>query len=256
MLLSIVTVTYNAASCIALTLQSILSQTVASEIELILVDGGSTDETLNIIRHRFGLTEGIENTNTSIPGLAHLHILSEPDHGIYDAMNKGARLASAPWIVFMNAGDAFYNEDTVESLSLGTTTPDHLIYGDCVRVWNDGHHELRIARPFFAVRGGVPGIGICHQSIYQPTRWMQEHPFRWQQYPHSADFEQIYSYYQQGLPFQYVKRPLSLYAYGDGFSSCPKAARTVLDENARISGRRHSFSYYKLLIRQWLSSHC
>ena len=91
MKISIITVAFNAASTIADTLESVAGQT-HSEIEHIVVDGASTDDTLDVVRRH---------------GQRVARLLSEPDHGIYDAMNKGIRLATGDVIGFLNADDMY-----------------------------------------------------------------------------------------------------------------------------------------------------
>ena len=85
---SIITVTYNAAKVLEDTIQSIVTQTYKN-LEYIIVDGGSTDETLDII-HKYQ-----EHITT---------VISEPDQGLYDAMNKGIKLATGDYLCFLNAG--------------------------------------------------------------------------------------------------------------------------------------------------------
>jgi glycosyltransferase involved in cell wall biosynthesis len=98
--LSVVTVTYNAGRTLPYTLQSVTEQTY-QHIEYILIDGKSKDRTLSVI----------QESNVLIDVL-----LSEPDKGLYDAMNKGAALATGDYICFLNAGDAFFAPDTVERM--------------------------------------------------------------------------------------------------------------------------------------------
>lgn len=236
--LTVITVTYNAERTLEKTLRSVIGQTVFSEqVEYILVDGGSTDSTMEVVeRYR--------------PHFA--HIVSEKDHGIFDAMNKGVKLATAPWVVFINADDALYNNRTIEELHLDTEKPDHIVYGDHLEVYPDGREQQAKANPFWQHPEWIMGLGICHQSIYAPTQWMQEHPFAWKEYPHCADFEAMYHWHQQGKSFSYVERPLCRFAWGDGFSSQPKARMSVLAENARIMGRYHSLTHFKMIIRTWL----
>ena len=238
--LSVITVTFNAARALEQTILSVINQTAFDQIEYILIDGGSKDETMDIARRyqdKFSL------------------IISEKDHGIFDAMNKGAHMATAPWIVFMNAGDSFYDPDTVSSLHLDQETPDHILYGDCVRVWPDGRREARKARPFFTLPKQINGIGICHQATYMPTQTLVRHPFLWEEYPHCADFKLCYDLWKEGLTFKRIDAPLCLYAYGEGFSSDARHAQKVLHENACIIGQEHSLQYYKQKLQLWLSSH-
>ena len=94
---SIITVTYNAAKVLEDTIQSIVTQTY-KKLEYIIVDGGSTDETLDII-HKYQ-----EHITT---------VISEPDQGLYDAMNKGIKLATGDYLCFLNAGDGLHEDDTL-----------------------------------------------------------------------------------------------------------------------------------------------
>lgn len=237
--ISIITVTYNAEQALPQTLRSITQQTVFDDqVEFIVIDGGSKDKTLDVLE-------------AFRPVIAHL--VSEPDCGIFDAMNKGAQLATAPWILFMNAGDEFYDNQTIESLHLERQQPDHVIYGDCIRIWGDGHRETRKANPFFSNPGRISGIGICHQSTYVPTRMLLSHPFCWKEFPHCADFKLLYDLWKEEVRFEYVPRPLCLYAYGEGFSSDQRHYLQVLDENARVMQMQHSFLYYKQRTRMALS---
>ena len=91
--LSIITVCYNAAPYITATLESAFTQSF-QDFELIIVDGKSSDNTLVLLKPF--------QSKISL-------IVSEKDHGIYDAMNKGVALARGEWIYFLNAGDAFYH---------------------------------------------------------------------------------------------------------------------------------------------------
>ena len=113
---SIITVTYNAEKVLEDTIQSIVTQSYKN-VEYIIVDGGSTDGTLTIVNKY----------------KEHIHtIVSEPDKGLYDAMNKGIKLATGDYLCFLNAGDGLHEDDTllriVHSLT-GTILPD-VIYGE------------------------------------------------------------------------------------------------------------------------------
>lgn len=93
-LISVVTVSYNAVATIEQTLLSVINQTYPN-IEYIIIDGGSTDGTVDIIKK---YADEI------------VYWISEPDKGIYDAMNKGIKKANGEWINFINAGDSYYDK--------------------------------------------------------------------------------------------------------------------------------------------------
>ncbi|MBP1618553.1 MAG: putative glycosyltransferase [Bacteroidetes bacterium] len=118
--LSIITVTYNAEKTLPFTLKSVAEQTYR-DIQYILIDGKSRDNTLLVI----------EESNVSIHAL-----VSEPDKGLYDAMNKGAALATGDYICFLNAGDTFFAPDTVERMmkSIPQGELPGVIYGETALV--------------------------------------------------------------------------------------------------------------------------
>ena len=99
MKVSVITISYNAVSVIEDTIQSVLNQSY-KDIEYIIIDGGSTDGTVDIIK------KYQDKIN---------YWVSEPDNGIYDAMNKGIDKATGEWINFMNAGDYFHSNLTLEN---------------------------------------------------------------------------------------------------------------------------------------------
>ncbi|MBC7381680.1 MAG: glycosyltransferase [Bacteroidia bacterium] len=101
-LISIITVCYNAGPILSETLQSATEQTF-TDFELVIIDGKSVDNTIEVAK-RFDKFTGT--------------LLSEPDKGIYDAMNKGIKAAKGEWLYFLNAGDAFYNKEVLSSVFL------------------------------------------------------------------------------------------------------------------------------------------
>ena len=99
--LSIITITYQAEKFVERTIQSVISQGNRPEIEYIIIDGASQDGTLAIVEKY--------RANIDI-------LVSEPDRGIYDAMNKGIQQATGDYLIFMNAGDSFASNHTLDSL--------------------------------------------------------------------------------------------------------------------------------------------
>ena len=128
---SIITVTYNAEKVLEDTILSVISQTY-HHVEYIIVDGGSEDKTLSIIdRYR-----------------SRIHtVVSEPDKGLYDAMNKGISLATGDYLCFLNAGDCFHEDNTLQQMIhtiIGNELPD-VLYGETAIVDKNGHF-LRMRR--------------------------------------------------------------------------------------------------------------
>ncbi|GHT02671.1 glycosyl transferase [Bacteroidia bacterium] len=120
MKLSIITVCYNSAQHIRLTIESVLAQT-HPDIEYIVVDGGSTDNTVGIIKSCEPHFHG------------RMHWVSEPDKGIYDAMNKGIAQATGEVIGFLNSDDIFFDETiTAEVVTLFETDDCDAVYGDLI----------------------------------------------------------------------------------------------------------------------------
>ena len=105
---TIVTITYNAERVLQRTLDSVLAQTYEG-VEHLIVDGASKDGTLQLAEQYKKKSDASDSGHKVI-------ILSEPDHGIYDAMNKGLTQASGDYIVYMNAGDFFPHDDTLEKI--------------------------------------------------------------------------------------------------------------------------------------------
>lgn len=123
--LSVITVTYNNATGLEKTIESVGSQTYDA-IEFLIIDGGSKDGSKEIIEKN----------------AAKLHYwISEPDKGIYHAMNKGIRAASGEYCLFLNSGDVFFDQDTVENALLNTDDED-IIYGNAVKI--KPHYERLI----------------------------------------------------------------------------------------------------------------
>lgn len=122
--ISIITVCYQAEKTIERTIQSVLSQSWKN-IEFIIIDGGSTDNTLPIIKK---YREHISK------------IVSEKDNGLYDAMNKGLQLATGDYVLFLNADDLLYEKNTLEKAFTICSNAD-VIYGEAIFM-NEAGEEL------------------------------------------------------------------------------------------------------------------
>ena len=127
-LVSIITVSYNTKFIIEKTILSVINQTY-SNIEYIIIDGGSNDGTIDILN----------NYSNKIN-----YWISEPDKGIYDAMNKGILNATGEWIIFMNAGDCFSNVNCIESVFKNSIDNKiYMIYGDINFITKDKKKHIK-----------------------------------------------------------------------------------------------------------------
>lgn len=172
---SIITVTYNAEAVLEDTIQSVISQTY-HQLEYIIIDGASKDRTLEIAnKYKEHITR----------------IVSEPDKGLYDAMNKGIALATGDYLCFLNAGDSFHEDDAlqlmVHTLS-GNELPD-VLYGETALVNREGHfiRMRRLSTPeVLTWRSFKQGMLVCHQAFFAKRSLVEPYDL---QYRYSADFD-------------------------------------------------------------------
>lgn len=164
MKLSIVTVCYNAEKTIEETLISVLNQSF-TDYEYIFIDGASNDNTYKIIRKYIKdfNAKGIKCT-----------LISEPDNGIYDAMNKGALLASGEWITYMNADDSYYNDRVLEQV-FNKEIDDSvcLLYGNTY-FNKPGENAIVEAKPYHTITHHLP---FCPQAAFVRTSVQKELQF-------------------------------------------------------------------------------
>ena len=146
-LCSIVTVCFNSEKTIEKTIESVLNQTY-KKIEYLIIDGSSTDSTMEIVKKYEPLFEG------------RMKWISEPDKGIYDAMNKGIRMASGELIGIINSDD-FYEPTAVENMiSAMSDKPYQILYG-AIRTLKDGvERDISISSHLF-LREGMIGHPAC-----------------------------------------------------------------------------------------------
>ncbi len=172
--LSIITVVYNNFHHIERTMRSVFSQTYPN-IEYIVIDGGSNDGTVDIIKK-------YQNQITKF--------ISEKDAGIYDAMNKGLALASGDYVLFMNSGDEIYAPHTVEQIFAIQTDAD-IYYGETAIYSTNWQHlgQRRHKAPSkFTWKSFKYGMNICHQAIYIKRSLTQPYDL---QYSLSADIDWV-----------------------------------------------------------------
>lgn len=190
-LISVVTVTYNASDSLEGTIESISKQTYP-QIEHVVIDGGSSDGTVDIIRSHESFID---------------YWTSEPDNGIYDAMNKGVRAATGDYVFFINAGDAFFSHDTVADVTsvIREDPTIDLLYGDTRLVDGDGTSSIWRA---YGIESLWMTMITSHQSTVFRRQCLVDHPYDTRM-KISADFEAIYYLYTQGCVFRYFQNVIA-----------------------------------------------
>ena len=184
---TVATVTYNAATQLARTIESVEQQTYA-HVEHLIVDGNSQDGTMELVHHYQG-----RHSNAAVRH--EVACLSEPDRGLYDAMNKAIEMATGDYILFLNAGDRFHADDTLARIAaqVGTSSPlPAVIYGDTDIVDAQGrflrHRRLSPPRDGLTWRSFRRGMLVCHQAFFARTDLARLYPSDLN-YRYSADFD-------------------------------------------------------------------
>ena len=162
--ISIITVCFNSVNILEQTIMSVTNQ-LYDNIEYIIIDGGSKDGTVDIIKkHESKIT----------------YWVSEPDNGIYDAMNKGIKHATGEWINFMNAGDSFASFDIISTIFIKNYSilkNKSAIYGDSIVCISLGEKYSKCIKPFWKDESFIPDKGFSHQSSFVRSDYAKLHPF-------------------------------------------------------------------------------
>lgn len=180
-----VTVTYNAADVLQRTLDSVLCQDYP-KITHMIIDGASTDATLQLVEAY------IERSNAANNG-HRIQVITEPDKGIYDAMNKALRGLDGKYVCFLNAGDFLPASDTVSRIveKVGQSQLPAVLFGDTDIVDSDGKflRHRRLAPPkHLTWKSFKQGMLVCHQAFYVREDFAIATPYN-TQYRYSADVD-------------------------------------------------------------------
>ena len=172
-LFSIITVTFNAADVIRPTLESIKQQTF-NDFEHLIIDGASRDNTVEIAQNA---------------GIPQMRIVSEPDKGLYDAMNKSIKRAKGQFLIFLNAGDSFASSDSLSRLAKCATEDTDIVYGQTQIVNSErkvvGMRHLT-APAILTANSFKRGMLVCHQAFVPRRTIVPEYDLS---YRFSADYD-------------------------------------------------------------------
>lgn len=214
-LLSVITVCYQAEKGIERTIRSVLDQTF-TDYEYILKDGGSTDRTNALIGRYIPRFEK--------KGVRVIHVSSR-DGGLYDAMNQAVSLARGKWCAFLNAGDYYFDEDTLCQV-FSREYEETIVYGNTVEV------EAGVA---YHLEGDISRIRekslICHQSSLIRTDWMKEAGYD-TGYRIAADYDFFLKSFMEGKTFHKMERYIAVFMK-DGISSTGELERVRETEAIR-----------------------
>lgn len=181
MKISIITATFNSGKTVRDTIESVLSQTYP-DIEYLIVDGASKDNTMDIVKEMEPRFKG------------RLHYISEPDKGIYDAMNKGIKMATGDIVGILNSDDFFTSENVIKKVANAFEENDvDAIYGDIHFVKDDNlkkctrYYSSKSFRTWMLRCGFMP----AHPSFYCKRKVFEEYGLYDLQYRTSSDFEMM-----------------------------------------------------------------
>lgn len=216
MKISIITVSYNSSKTISETLKSVQNQTYKN-IEYIVIDGASTDNTTTIIKKFKDIIS---------------YWASEPDKGLYDAINKGIEKATGEYVGIINSDDVFYEDDTIEKIAKYlSANPDlDAVTGDIVQ-----HKNNRIIRKYSS-KNWTPeklkrGFMPPHPSVFIKTKLFEKLGYYRQDYKIGADYELIIRYFLKNkISYKYCNIITTSMAVGGASSSGLKSYKTITKE--------------------------
>jgi len=260
---TVVTITYNAENVLQRTLDSVLAQTYP-DVEHLIIDGASTDSTLQMAHNYKALNDNPSPlTSHPSPPTPHKVIIhSEPDHGIYDAMNKGLTQTSGDYVVFMNAGDFFPSPTTLETIAhrchlneLPTDSLPAVLYGNTDIVDGEGKylHPRRLQPPEqLSWRSFRKGMLVCHQAFYARTDLAKNTQYD-TRYRYSADVDWCIRIMREAdrlaLPLYNIKEVVACYTE-EGATT--RHHRASLIERYRIMAR-HYGPFTTFLMHCWFA---
>ena len=224
MKISIITVTYHAEATLERTLQSVAQQTYP-DIEHLIIDGASTDRTLEIARQ-----------------YPHATVFSEPDKGLYDAMNKGLQRATGDYLCFLNAGDKLHSKETLAHIAASVSDDSSIgvIYGDTHIVDAQGQflRNRRLTPPeHLTWQSFKDGMLVCHQAFYINRQIALSYDTT---YRFSADFDWCIRCMKEGekrgMQNLYVHEPLADYL-AEGMTTANH--KTSLKERFKIMAKHY-----------------
>ena len=239
--ISVITVAYNCRECIEKTIKSVTGLSY-DNLEYIVIDGGSTDGTVEII----------EQYKDRIA-----YYVSERDKGIYDAMNKGLAVATGEWVNFMNAGDFFANKDVLNSVVEQMEDDAVIVHGNIIKQCRGFYY---FATPAGADKADVQ-MPVFHQSTFVKLSYHRSHPFDIS-FKSSGDYNFFYNAnFRDKCKFQYIPVVVACFDNTGGMSKDNHSLS--IRENLRIWNKEHDIIFKINMerdlfihnIKMWIKNH-
>lgn len=186
--ISVVTVCYNAVKDIEKTILSVINQTYPN-VEYLIIDGGSTDGTMDVVNKY--------RDNISV-------VVSEPDKGIYDAMNKGVKMATGDYLIFMGADDVFYDNEVIAHMASKMVDSNSVYYGSVIFKQLGVKHWGKFNRVKWAIGN------VCHQAIFYPRAIYSTHSYD-VRYKVFADYAYNLNLLKEKVKFRFIDIITALY---------------------------------------------
>jgi glycosyltransferase involved in cell wall biosynthesis len=227
-LITVITVVLNEPTALEKTIRSVLEQTYAN-IEFIIIDGGSSGPTLEVIK---GFDDRIDCWT------------SAPDHGIFDAMNKGIDLATGEWINFLNAGDFFYEKDTTRVVFNKNYGDADFIYGHTYFLGGDFKGVVKAWD--FSILWKT--MIFTHQSLFTHSRILKNRKFD-TTFKICADYDIIYNSYMEGRKF--FNADIVIAAFDPGFSDASRS-RMAYEKWKVVKKYRKDFAFHAFYLKLFL----
>ena len=260
MKLSIITINYNNAEGLRKTMESVLSQTY-KDFEYVVVDGASTDGSVEIVRQ---YADSLAIKQRGDEAKRQVIWISEPDTGIYNAMNKGIRMAHGEYLLFLNSGDFLIGEEVIEKVFENECTADIL----CARcnVSDNGKVVWTSNPPEEVTFGTLYLVGLAHQSTFIRKSLFEQYGYYDESFRYNADIEFWYrAIVDNGASTQKIDVITTDYNL-DGVSEKKKNDPVFIGEHKRILAKPiyqkilSDYKHYKSIIPiaqeyQWINKY-
>lgn len=235
--ISVITVCFNAGDILEETIRSVISQTY-DNLEYIIIDGKSTDNTHNLLnKYRNHINK----------------IVSEPDNGLYDAMNKGLNIATGDYVNFMNAGDFFCNPNVIKRFIEQVNHQYDVIYGDAIVINPDRSEKYEKPEEDVSIISRKPIYR--HNASFTRLSLHKKYPFdlsKIKEYKHALDYDHIFKIWKAGAKFKHVPMPILKYERV-GVSDQP-IKNIILNFKISHPNQAPSFKEYLTLIKKVIST--